>query len=529
LSPDANFDAANLPQLIFVDYYLDPSDRGEDSLVLAETIGKKITDNFAATDKPFVILMSSKSNVNSAMKSMFREKADFLGGMFYFIPKSELKRDATLLLKLAILMRSMDEGRTIQRFVEAFGTELRSAAERFNRKVRALSIEDYGYMQQLSLQREGRPLGDYLLWLFGTYFGHLLFRSVPEQRRQLDSMRFVDIPESDSFPSDEFVDLYKNVVAQEVQELAVHPRSGDQGEEAQAASPPDPHFGDVFINENRDTLMVITPECDLLYSPEVDAQRGHRPDQSVLLVPGKLEELGRIHGSEDVVTAFFPLDDKTYQIKWRIKSVESPSFENLRSTLQQRGYRRRSRIRHPFSTQVQEAFTSDVSRVALPVAPPMLRKASIAICCQGEGDTVQTIELDSSSAVLFTSRDDHYVHLKLQAAVKVIETAQSLVQIIQQKLETESNENARKRLTSHVERLNHLVTDLDAQIALRQPHAVKLGKNFPISGTPVELLREANKESPKIKQRLSSCPIVVVVIEDEPAKEIVPVQPEDAA
>jgi len=528
LAPDANFDTANLPQLIFVDYYLDPSDRGEDSLILAEGIGKKINDNFEPTGKPFVILMSSKGNVSAAMKTMFREKADFLGGMFYFIPKSELKRSATFLLKLAILMRSVDEGRTIQRFVEAFGAELRGAAEYFNRKVRALSVEDYGYMQHLSLQREGMPLGDYLLWLFGTYFGHLLFRAVPDQRKQLDSMTFVDIPESDSFPSEEFIDLFRNVVAQEVQELETHPRASRQSDQAQPELPPDPHFGDVFITDNRNTLMIITPECDLMYAPESDATRRHRPEQSVLMVPGKLEELGHKRKSDDVVTAFFPLDDKTYQVNWSIKSFESPSFQNLRSSLQARGFRRRARLRHPFSTQIQEAVTTDISRVAIPIPPPIMRKASLTICCQGEGDLIQTTELDSSSAVLFNTHDDECVHLKLQAAVKVIETAQSLIAPLQQKLDAEANENSRRRLSSHIERLQNLATSLDAQIELRNPHAVKPGKSLAIPGTPVEILREGHSESPRIKQRLMSSPIVLVVIDDEPAKESEALQPETA-
>jgi len=521
LSPAAQFDAANLPQLIFVDYYLDPSDRPENSLVLAEALGQKIASSFAPTDKPFVILMSSKTTVDGPMKAMFREKADFIGGMFYFIPKSDLKRNPTFLIRLAILMRSVDEGRIIQQFVEAFGAELLNAAQRFKSKVRSLSIEDYGYMQQLSLYREGRPLGDYLLWLFGSYFGHLLFRSVPEQRRQLDSMNFSDVPESDSFPSEEFVDLYKNVVAQEVQELGIHPRSQLQNGQDQTLLPPDPHFGDLFINEKKEVLMIITPECDLLFAPEAEAQREHRPDQSVLMVPGKLEELGRAHESTDVVTSFFPLDERTHQIKWSIKSAESPHFEGLRSFLHEGGYKRRSRIRHPFSTEVQDAFTRDISRVAMPVAPPMLRKASVVICCQGEGDKVDTTDLESPSAIIFATHDEDYVHLKLQTAVKVIEEAQAQGLKLQAKLTAETTENVRKRLVSHIERLNKLVTDLDAQIKLRQPHAVKLGKSCQISGTPVELVREASKESIKIKQRLSSSPIIVLVIEDDPQKETV--------
>lgn len=507
LSPKDSLQGEALPQLIFIDYYLDPSYRPEDSLVLAEAVGDRLKQDFAEKEKPLVVLMSSHANVSVAMKAQFRDRVQLLGGMFHFIPKAELKPDTTLLLKLAIFVRSLDQGHAIQRFVDSFEDELLAATGKFAKKIRALTIEDYAYMQQLSLQGEGMPLGDYLLWLFGTYFGHLLFRSVPQQRRELDRMRFETIPESDIMPSSDFAELYRNVVAEEIEELGTHPRATPNPEAAD--QPPDPHFGDVFIDENdKNALMVITAECDLMYAPEPDAEREHRPEQSVVMVPGELHEQSAASKSSEAATYFVPYRDKTYRIAWRLKSIDSPNAAGLRAFLVGKKMRRCLRIRHPFSTEVQTAFTTDLNRVGIPVAPPMFDRCSISICYRGsEGDIKQT-DLGTKVAVLYTSRTgDEHVHLKLKVAAEVVEAAKIRASAIETELGAPGDENTKLSLRSHKERLNNFLADLESQMKLRQPYLVRANKNLPIPGTPVEILRDPSK----LETRLNTNPIIVLV------------------
>jgi len=96
-------------------------------------------------------------------------------------------------------------------------------------------------------------------------------------------------------PSLDFAELYRNVVAEEIDELGTHPRATPNPEDADA--PPDPHFGDIFIDENdKNALMVITAECDLMYAPEADAKREHRPEQSVVMIPANYRN-SRLPGS----------------------------------------------------------------------------------------------------------------------------------------------------------------------------------------------------------------------------------------
>jgi hypothetical protein len=507
LSPADPLEPTTLPQLIFIDYYLDPSDRPEDSLALAESIGERLGQDFAQTTKPLVILMSSKEHITAIMKSQFRDRARLLGGMFYFIPKVELKPDPTLLLKLAILVRSLDEGHSIQDFVDAFAKELRGATEKFERKIRALSIEDYAYMQHLSLQGEGMPLGDYLLWLYGTYFGHLLFRSVPQQRRELDRMRFEVIPESDVMPSTDFVDLYRNVVAEEIDELGTHPRATANPEETN--QPPDPHFGDVFVAENeKDALMVITAECDLMYAPEPEAKREHRPEQTVLMIPGELQEQSTASGCGDAATYFVPYRDKTYQIAWRVKNIEAPNFAGLRAFLGEKKLHRRLRLRHPFATQIQATFANDLNRIGIPIPPPMFGRCSLSICYRDADGQTQHREMGTNSAVLYTNRSgDEHVHLKLKVVAQIVEVAKICLAPIDAQIAAETDENAKLRLNSSKERLSRFLDDLESQMKLRQPVSVRANKSLAIPGTPVEILRDPTK----LDARLTTTPIVVLV------------------
>src|SRR5581483_12476235 len=173
LNPDA------LPDLIFLDYYLDPAGL-ESSLPLAQSIGENLQNSFTQRPKPYVVLMSNVSDIKPENRSLFRDTAKIIGGMFHFIPKADLQERNTLVLKLALMVRSIEEGRKIQQFVERYDGAIHEIAADFQKKIRGLSLEDYAYIQKMSLQGEGQPLGDYVLWLFGMYFSHLLGRSNPE-------------------------------------------------------------------------------------------------------------------------------------------------------------------------------------------------------------------------------------------------------------------------------------------------------------------------------------------------------------
>ena len=95
--------------------------------------------------------------------------------MFYFLPKSDLTDRVKLLLDLDMLAMALPDGHRIQKFIDTTESKMDAAVAEFLTDIKRLNIDDYVYMQRLSLQADGHPLGDYLLWLYSAYFGHLLF------------------------------------------------------------------------------------------------------------------------------------------------------------------------------------------------------------------------------------------------------------------------------------------------------------------------------------------------------------------
>ena len=121
--------------------------------------------------------MSSNDDVNRLAEE-FREQSDIVGGMFYFVSKSDLTDPAGLLLNLDMLAMALPHGHLIQKFMDRIDNTIESKIEeivsKFLTDIKRLNLDDYVYIQRLSLQADGHPLGDYLLWLYSAYFGHLL-------------------------------------------------------------------------------------------------------------------------------------------------------------------------------------------------------------------------------------------------------------------------------------------------------------------------------------------------------------------
>ena len=161
-------------QLIFLDYYLgSPAD--ETSVETSRAaVSRLLTLYPVGSEKPLVVLMSSHDDAKMLAED-FRRQTGIVGGMFYFLPKSDLTDRVKLLLDLDMLAMALPDGHRIQKFIDTTESKMDAAVAEFLTDIKRLNIDDYVYMQRLSLQADGHPLGDYLLWLYSAYFGHLLF------------------------------------------------------------------------------------------------------------------------------------------------------------------------------------------------------------------------------------------------------------------------------------------------------------------------------------------------------------------
>jgi hypothetical protein len=494
LTPDQDFDAKRLPELIFVDYFLDPGDRVEHSLELAAQVGERIAAAYKG-EKPLVVLMSSKDSIDALKKSNFIEKAGLLGGLFHFVPKSELKRTSAFFIKLAILVRSKQDGKRVQEFIEELDKGVTNSVQEFRRRISALSLEDYGYMQQLSLQGEGMALGDYLLWLFGIYFSSSLMKAASKQKAEMDRTVFSKMPDADGAPSKDFVDLFALAVSEEVPELGAHPRLGITDAKRISWSAPDPHFGDIFTDVAiTKAYMIITPECDLIYAPELEANRYADPEQAVLMIPGSMAESGGLnHVCKGIETSLVQVGNKRYIITWELKKALISTMQGLREFLENRQMKRKARLKHPFSAWVQMAFLSDMTRVPVPVGPPIVDPIGATIHYEIAGER-KTIEVTGAPAVTYIDRDgESHLRPKLGLIEAILNAAENIHSDLETRIKTlDENSPDGKRCRSQLNGMQELLTKLDAQMQLLEPFVfTSAAKTF--GNISTEFVKDASK------------------------------------
>jgi hypothetical protein len=511
LPPTAPLKPDRLPDLIFLDYLLDPGGL-ESSLPLAKSVGENIRTSFAQQQKPFVVLMSTLSEIKPENRSLFRETAGIIGGMFHFIPKADLQNRGALVLKLALMVRSIEEGRKIQQFVEHYDGTIYEIAAEFQKKIRGLSLEDYAYIQKMSLQGEGQPLGDYVLWLFGMYFSHLLARGHPEGRKVLDELVFSHIPDALDPPSPDFVGLYQNVVSEAVSELGSHPRlSAPEHARLGENAPPDPHFGDLFIRDDGAVLMVATRESDLAYAPEPNSTRPFDADQPVLLIPGQLQEQ-KVASGEKISTEYIDFDGRNNRIVWHLKKFKTLPAGSLRSLTADRFVRRR-RLRMPFCHGVQQALTTEIERIGFPVAPPMVRSARVDIYYRAlEGGNRHFTGDKEAATVSFTTRHDvEEIQFRLAAIAAIVGQCTDAI------AELEKLRDADHRRRAGFERditdLQEFLGSMERQLCLTESFSLKPSGKYKVRDAPVEAVR--NMTADQLQNWRFGQPIVVLVVEDE--------------
>lgn len=513
-----------LPDLIFLDYYLDPAGL-ESSLPVAQSIGENLQNTFVQRPKPYVVLMSNVSDIKPENRSLFRDTAKIMGGMFHFIPKADLQDRNTLVLKLALMVRSIEEGRKIQQFMERYDGAIHEIAAAFQKKIRGLSIEDYAYIQKMSLQGEGQPLGDYVLWLFGMYFSHLLERSNPEGRKVIDAMVFSHIPAALATPSPDFVGLYQNVVSESVDDLGTHPRL-PESELARLGdnAPPDPHFGDLFFRDDGTVQMIATAECDLMYAPEPESGRPFVPDQPVVLIPGKLEQHSAPVSDETPCTEFVEIEGKNHRISWKVKKFRTIPAGELR-TLKQSGFQRRRRLRMPFCHEVQQTLTRDIERIGVPVSPPMVRSAGLDVYFRAAEAGYRRVPgpKDGVTVSYVIRGGVETIQFRLGAVVAVVaECANAKTEL--QRL-VESDPRKRPGYERDIGAITAFLESIESQLGLTESFSLKILEEYQVRNAPIKVLRQITED--QLRNWRPRQPIIVVVVE-EPAPDREPAGEMDA-
>lgn len=364
-------------QIVFLDWYL--GDDSADAIKTAVQRAKRIYSGWAAEHpKPLIVLMSSRPGV-VAQADQFRRDTGLLAGIFYAFPKKELVDPFSLQLHMQVLARSMQFAHKLQEFMERLRAKVQEIGIEFAGRIGDLTLSDYAHIQRLSLQEDGQPFGDYLMSLFSAYFGHLLFnQALKPERDALDVVTFDDLVPFQSLPSLRLVEMYGYTLFDtEVGAVANHPRSSSAGP---ADRPTEPllFLGDIFERTNteaQDLYIIINAQCDLSFAP--GAKRTMDPERSILLLPGRLQPLREAitDGEKDVPrTELFIRGEKTFRVLWNTRRLMSVKYKEIGTWLVDNQYQRTARLRLPYALELQRAFSADLNRVGMPVAPPIYQK-----------------------------------------------------------------------------------------------------------------------------------------------------------
>lgn len=491
--------------IVFIDYFMGPGDdqdAQQRSTKRAKDITAGIYDQFASTRLPLVILMSSSPSVK-LHQEQFRSDTGWLNGLFYCVTKEDLEDAAKIGISLGTWIERLEEGTKIQQFVNAIQSSLKSAGSEFRKSVRSLSLEDYAYVQSFSLQQDGQPLGEYMLWLFNSYLGRLVFEKneeVNERRKVIDPISFDRLPLNQLMPSGDLIEMYDSALFNKrIGDISKHPALIEAAVDGicdlveEKCSPlPYLRIGLIFTNsESHTVLMVLNADCDLAHTPNQKRQ----PINFVTLIEG---ELGEIKDWASPVrepkpkTDFFKLGEKAFHIAWKVNKVVFCEYAKVLHTLAEQGYQPYAHLRLPYALEVQRAYAAHFTRVGLPVSPPIWHEIGVEILFRDdEGKPRTLIGPQSELAFLMTVRDPAaseggkqlQCRFTTQFGHSLKNAIARLTNIQRETLtgtgEGEAEKNRRTQLDSKIKRLEESYAEFDS-LFLGNPSPVLSGMKKPV-------------------------------------------------
>lgn len=492
--------------IFFIDYYFGPPGQPQ-SIIAAKNYIDQIKRKYVRADgqHPLFVLMSS-TEITETERIKFREDTGLIGGVFLFIPKSDFGKEI-IKLKLASLAASRLAASRIQHFVEALEQSITDAGNTFLKALKSLSIEDYGYIHSLCLLEEAQPLGDYMLSLFSSYIGRLLFEHEAVKTRQLevDRISFKMLPPTQTKPSDLIARMYQASVCHIATEDLNHPQSESRpsvlGDDVDQH--PYVHLGDLFWRDaSGEVWVIVTPQCDLVFGP-TSKSRGFRKDRSVHLVPGKLQRINEPLSDQDLDrprTEIFVHQGIAYRILWDVKRLKTVEFGKLWKWLNAGSYVRVARLRLSFALEVQHAVTASLSRVGTPVAPPMNHPVKVELCCvnPSNGRTAVLTSEDQGAFLFIMRNGKQFCVLKEEAALKFSEfLAVAKTDWTRRLTALEARSAAKKNVDAALDACKKNIEKLSTEFSnsfallerLREPFLVPLKEPGKLKGLAITVVR----------------------------------------
>ena len=482
VDPVGTGDSVPVADLVFMDFYLDPSDRTSSDLSAQRA--REIYDAAGeGTNKPFIVLMSSIQDVESQADE-FRDNSRLLGGLFDFVSKGDLNHPTRFAIRLATWLLNMPLRHRVQHFIETLDSSMYNRTQEFMRTARSLTIEDYAFVQSLSLEDDGHPLGDYMQWLFSSLLVNKVLEKndrFTDSKEEINRISADSQPPSQLFPSTQLAETYSIAIAEQgLEEIETHSRVGmevtgetgdadpdSSGEDASRSgtntSPvklPKLRLGDLLVhNDGRRVHMIATPDCDLQFAPK--AGRVPEEGESVMLVPGRLQPLREPIERGQIQTELYFHDGEQCRIAWERKKIITVPVAKFLEWCTDKGYSRPARIRLPYAVKIQQEVIAGLSRVGMPVAPPLQDFAAVEVYYEGTDGTWESLDsaLDPGVNVVYPDQGGPKFVVTPAALDAILDRLQTLIARYRQLAQGELEENRQRQLTSKINRLKGLLDE----------------------------------------------------------------------
>ena len=354
------------PDLILMDFYLSPPERTARAVTGGESNADRersidVLKNMLSEDDentPAVVLMSAAEvgDRTAAYRGSLQGRVTSL--RFGFLNKNWIDgagvdlnasgEAADVLMETSV---GFEFGRTLESALRQWRDGAKAGSAKLYNELSEFDVKDFAYLLRFRLYQEGEPFADYLEWFFGESLRAIVDDEVKwnaEAFSRLNEPKLTEAIEgAHPIPSDQLAKFFHR--------MRFNSRENRQRRRY--------GLGDLFVAENsQDVRMVITPDCDLIL-------RGKSTRASRVLTIG-----GKIWGLEadQALAGELIFHGSPKSIRWNYKDVETHKFNDI--TILHVGetqYDYFGTLR-PMSAQVvQRAALEDLSRVGLPVAPPV--------------------------------------------------------------------------------------------------------------------------------------------------------------
>lgn len=396
----ADYTAQNTdePQLFFVDLKLKEGTldvlRHEDA-VRAYTVLKSVHPGC----KPFVFLMSSLTLQLGEKREQFRHDADLFQSEFEDIDKAAFTNGDELSRVLASYTRAMPQLATLRDKMNDVQVAVAEATDSVMRELRALDLADYFVLYHNTTSIEKVNLGSYVVEMLLEFLAHEVEGRdrIWNLASALDGLNVQELPRARFGLTRAAAQLYSaNMLHSQAMLLA---------EDKMKRGPSNGYFftGDIFFDAQSLNLPVptkafaiVTPACDMVRLEQLKGR-------SILLCEGSVREMepGSTLIAKDslpLVVMPHPRVAQNYVvIEWHRKKLhvwddkDRAKFVNPEEC----SFVRAGRLRPVYALQLQDAVTSDLSRVGTQKPPSALIPHGMK-CFVSDGKNWHEIYADAS-------------------------------------------------------------------------------------------------------------------------------------